>query len=60
MSTSFLGFVKAHSIAVCLVKCLSNATVTNRAFIDLKGAFDRAHEDVTMEKLIMKGVKGNF
>ncbi|XP_063848254.1 uncharacterized protein LOC135093209 [Scylla paramamosain] len=31
-----------------------------RAFVDLKGAFDRTNKDVIMEELIFKGVKGRL
>ena len=60
MSPNLHGFMKGRSTADCFLKCLSNNSVTCRAFIDLKGAFDRANKDVVMEELIMKGVKGKL
>lgn len=52
--------MKGRSTADGFIKCLSNDSVTCRAFIDLKGAFDRAKKDVIMEELIIKGVKGEL
>ena len=60
MSPNLYGFMKGRCTANCFVKCLSNTTVTCRAFVDLKGAFDRANKDVIMEELVMKGVKGKL
>lgn len=50
LSTNLHGFLK----------CLSNNDFVCRAFIDLKGAFDRANKEVIMEELIKKGVKGKL
>ena len=60
MSPNLHGFMRGRSTADCFLKCLSNANVTCRAFIDLKGAFDRANKDVIMEELVMKGVTGKL
>ena len=52
--------MKGRSTSDCFIKCLSNANVNCRAFIDLKGAFDKANRDVILEELMMKGVKGKL
>ena len=60
MSPNLHGFMKGRSTSDCFIKCQSNMNVTCRAFIDLKGAFDRANKDVILEELILKGVKGKL
>ena len=60
LSGNVHGFLKGHSTSHCFVECLINKDVTCRAFIDLKGAFDRANKDVIMEELIHKGIRGRL
>ncbi|XP_063866943.1 uncharacterized protein LOC135104011 [Scylla paramamosain] len=60
LSGNVHGFLNCHSTSHCFVECLMNKDATCRAFIDLKGAFDRANKDVIMEELILKGVKGRL
>ena len=60
LSGNMHGFLSGHSTSYCFVTSLSNKDATCRAFIDLKGAFDRANKDVIMEELVLKGVKGNL
>lgn len=50
-------YAKGRSTTNYFVNCLSNDTDTCRAFIDFKGAFDKANRDLIMEELIMKGVQ---
>lgn len=60
MSRNLHGFMRGRSSADCFIRCLGSSNVTCRAFIDLKGAFDRANKDVIMEELVLKGVKGRL
>ncbi|XP_064104322.1 uncharacterized protein LOC135214183 [Macrobrachium nipponense] len=58
LSPNVFGFIKGKSTSDCVIKALSNANVKCRAFVDLKGAFDRACSDVILEELVNKGVRG--
>ncbi|XP_063849706.1 uncharacterized protein LOC135093957 [Scylla paramamosain] len=60
LSGNVHGFLKGHSTSHCFVECLINKDATCRAFVDLKGACDRANKDVIMEELILKGVRGRL
>ena len=60
LSPNMHGFMKGRSSSDCFLKCLSDVKVTCRAFVDLKGAFDRANKDVIMEELVLKGVRGKL
>ncbi|XP_050700378.1 uncharacterized protein LOC126987455 [Eriocheir sinensis] len=60
LSPNLHGFMKGRSTSDCFLKCLSNPDVNCRAFVDLKGAFDRANKDVIMEELTLQGVRGRL
>ena len=60
LSHNLYGFIKGKSTSDCVIKVLSNPDVKCRAFVDLKGAFDRANGDVILEELVNKGVRGKL
>lgn len=60
MSDNLLGFVKGKSTTDCVIKCLNNSIINCRFFVDLKDAFDKANQDVILEGLINKGIKGRL
>ncbi|KAK3895411.1 hypothetical protein Pcinc_000864 [Petrolisthes cinctipes] len=60
LSSNLHGFMKGRSTSDCFIKCLANTPSKCRAFVDLKGAFDRANKDVIIEELIVKGIKGRL
>ena len=60
LSPNLFGFIKGKSTSDCVIKVLSNSDAKCRAFIDLKGAFDRANSQVILEELVGKGVKGKL
>ena len=60
LSPNVFGFIKGKSTSDCVIRVLSNSDAKCRAFIDLKGAFDRANSQVILEELVGKGVKGKL
>lgn len=54
------GFVKGKSTTDCVIKCLSTSIINRRVFVDLKDAFDKADQDVILEGMINKGIKGRL
>ena len=60
LSENLFGYLKGKSTTDCVIKCLSNAEVNCRLFVDLKGAFDKANKEVILESLVNKGIKGKL
>ena len=60
LSDNLHGFIKGKCTTDCVIKCLSNADINCRVFIDLKGAFDKANKEVILEQLVSKGIKGKL
>lgn len=59
-SSNLYGFRKGRATSDCFVHCLANASSTCQAYVDLKGAFDKANKEVILEELVLKGVKGRL
>ncbi|XP_068223991.1 uncharacterized protein [Palaemon carinicauda] len=59
-SQNLYGFIKGKCTTDCVLRVLCNSSVECKAFIDLKGAFDRANKDVILEELVNKGIKGSL
>lgn len=60
MSDNLFGFIKGKSTIDCVKRCLSHSNTNCRGFVDLMGAFDKANQDVILEELIVKGIKGRL
>lgn len=60
LSPNLHGFMKDRFTSDCLFQCLSMPGVTCQAFVDLKGAFDRANQDVIMKEPVMKVVRSRL
>ena len=60
LSPNLYGFIKGRSTMDCIMNCLNNSNATCRAFIDIKGAFDRANKEVILEELVNLGVTGKL
>ena len=60
LSNNMYGFIKGKCTTDCVLRVLCNNNVKCRAFVDLKGAFDRANREVILEELVNKGVKGSL
>ncbi len=52
--------MRGRSTSDCFLQRLSTPDITCRAFVDLKGAFDRAIKDMIMEELLVKCVRGRL
>ena len=57
---SLHGFIKGKNTAHCITSFLCNKHAKYSAFIDLKGAFDKAQGIVILEELAKMGVKGKL
>lgn len=60
LSPNLYGFVHGKGTADCVMNCLNNSEANCRAFIDMKGAFDRANKEVILEDLVNLGVTGKL
>ncbi|XP_045103031.1 uncharacterized protein LOC123499295 [Portunus trituberculatus] len=57
---SLCGFMKGKDTSGAFTNCLTNEYDYCRTFIDLKGAFDRANDDIILFKLANMGVNGKL
>ena len=60
MSDNLFGFIKDKSTTDRVIKCLGSPNINCRVFVDLKGAHDKANQDVILKELINKGIKGRL
>ena len=60
LSCNLFGFLEGKCTSDCVIKCLSNDADRCRVFVDLQGAFDKAHSEVVMNELAALGVSGKL